>query len=97
MFFQQFAVCKHFLICFIFFRMTDYYEEKILLQFSRNIRIRRHELNLTQEELSELMDIHVNSIGRIERGQANPSITMLFRLAKALQINPCDLIKNLKY
>jgi transcriptional regulator with XRE-family HTH domain len=35
--------------------------------------MRRHELQLTQEELAESAGIHVNFVGRIERASRNPS------------------------
>ena len=67
-------------------------EIKYIRKFSVQVRLRRIELQLTQEKLAELMDCHVNHIGRIERAQADPSLSMIFRLAKSLKITPKDLI-----
>lgn len=60
--------------------------------FAKTVRMKRHELNLSQEELAEKVDCHVNAIGRLERGQAIPSYTMLLKIAKALEISPKDLM-----
>lgn len=39
---------------------------------------------LTQEVLSELVEIDRRYVQRIERGTANPGVDVLFRLKKAL-------------
>ncbi|MDR1974625.1 MAG: helix-turn-helix domain-containing protein [Bacteroidales bacterium] len=48
------------------------------------IRSRRKELHITQSHLAELVKISVNTIYRIERGQANPSLSILIRIAETL-------------
>jgi len=63
----------------------------ILLEFAKNVRKRRYELNLTQEKLAELAEFHVNYIGGIERGIRNPSLTSIIKLSEALKISPKDL------
>jgi hypothetical protein len=35
----------------------------ILIEFAKKVRARRHELGVTQEELAEVGDFHVNFIG----------------------------------
>ena len=42
----------------------------MLLEFARKLRMRRQELQLTQEELAESAYIHVNFVGGIERVSA---------------------------
>lgn len=64
----------------------------ILAEFAKRVRNRRYELGLTQEELAEKADFHVNYIGGIERAQRNPSLEIIVLLARALQISPRDLI-----
>lgn len=64
----------------------------ILTDFAKNVRKRRHELELTQEELAERADFHVNYIGGIERGQRNPSLESIVLLARALKLSPKDLM-----
>lgn len=54
--------------------------------------MRRHELHLTQEELAEKANFHVNFVGGIERASRNPSLTSLVKLAKALKVALKDLL-----
>jgi len=67
-------------------------KKQILSDFAAIVRNRRHELNMTQEELAEKADFHVNYIGGLERGTRNPSLVSLTILAGALAISPKDLI-----
>lgn len=64
---------------------------QILVSFAKRVRQRRYELGLTQEELAEKGDFHVNYIGGIERAIRNPSLTSIISLAKALKIDPREL------
>ena len=57
----------------------------VLVEFAKKVRTRRYELGLTQEQLAEKADFHVNFIGGIERANRNPSLTSLIKLAKALE------------
>jgi transcriptional regulator with XRE-family HTH domain len=67
-------------------------KDPLLLEFARKIRMRRYELRLTQEELAEAAEIHVNFVGGIERASRNPSLTSIIKLAKALKLSPKDLL-----
>lgn len=67
----------------------------ILLEFAKNVRQRRYELDITQEDLAERADFHVNYIGGIERGIRNPSLTTIIKLAKALKISTQDLLPKI--
>lgn len=67
----------------------------ILMDFAKTIRKRRYELEMTQEELAEKADFHVNYIGGIERAQRNPSLESIVLLARALRMSPKDLMPDL--
>lgn len=56
------------------------------------IRRRRRELRLTQDELAEMADIAPSFLGHIERGTRKPSVETLVRLAEALNVCLCALI-----
>ena len=58
------------------------------------IRGRRKALALSQEGLAEVVDCHRNFVGRIERGEQNPTVDMLVRFAKALKCDVADLARE---
>ncbi|UFS58394.1 helix-turn-helix domain-containing protein [Subtercola endophyticus] len=52
------------------------------------IRATRQKLGLSQEDVAELSEMHVTNVGKIERGQSNPSLSTLVALAAALNADP---------
>lgn len=58
----------------------------------RNVRKRRIEAGLTQEQLSELSGFSQQYISDMERGLRNPTIVSLYELAQALGTTPVVLI-----
>jgi len=60
-----------------------------------NLRRVRHEKDLTQEELAHRAGLSSRYIGNIERETVSSSVTVLGKLAAALDIDPCDLLKPL--
>ena len=62
---------------------------KILL--GRRIREIRRARNLTQEKLSELVNIGASSICKIENGIYHPSDDNLEKIAQALKVEPYEL------
>ncbi|RAZ72917.1 helix-turn-helix domain-containing protein [Mesorhizobium atlanticum] len=61
-----------------------------------NLRRVRHHQDLTQEELGALAELSMRYVGSIERGRVSASVSVLGRLAKALNVDPCELIKPLR-
>lgn len=59
------------------------------------IRARRAELGISQEGLDARTGVHWSYLGQVERGQRNPSLRNLLRIAEGLQIDPGDLVKGL--
>lgn len=48
------------------------------------IRNRRKELSITQPHLAELAKVSTNTLYKLERGQGNPSLDVLNKLAEVL-------------
>jgi transcriptional regulator with XRE-family HTH domain len=71
-------------------------EAKLDIDIGRRVRERRRELRLTQEKLAGFLGVNRNTIGRIEMGQTLPSLKMLMRLAKALNVEPAELLARKK-
>lgn len=59
-----------------------------------NLRRVRQAKGLTQEELADLAGLSSPYISSIERAKVSTSITVLGRLARALGIDPCELIRT---
>ena len=47
----------------------------------------RHERNLTQHQMADLVELHVNQIRRYEAGSAQPSLEALKKIARALSVS----------
>lgn len=56
-------------------------------KFGERVRLRREELGLSQEEFAFQSGIHRTYVSGIERGVRNPSLTMVERIAKALDVS----------
>ncbi len=55
-----------------------------LLNIGKSIKERRNTLRITQPHLAEMAGIHINTLYKIERGQANPTIDVLNKIADVL-------------
>jgi transcriptional regulator with XRE-family HTH domain len=65
---------------------------KELSTFGERVHFYRKKRNLSQEELAERVDVHRVHIERIERGETNPPLTTICKIAQALQVKVKDLI-----
>jgi transcriptional regulator with XRE-family HTH domain len=59
-----------------------------------NMRRLRHDQNVTQEELAARSGLSMRYIGSIERARVSASVSVLGRIAAALEVDPCELIKS---
>jgi transcriptional regulator with XRE-family HTH domain len=53
-------------------------------ELGKQIKARRSILRITQPDLSEMAEISINTLYKIERGQANPTIKVLNKIADIL-------------
>jgi transcriptional regulator with XRE-family HTH domain len=60
----------------------------------RNVRRRRQQKGLTQEELAFEAEIDLTYMGGIERGRRNPSLLVMARIAKALSVPLTKLLSD---
>ena len=67
----------------------------ILRPLGKGIRARREAHKMTQEALAEAADVHVNVVGRLERGTYNPSVLRLQSIARALGTSMSDLFSSI--
>jgi transcriptional regulator with XRE-family HTH domain len=67
--------------------------EAIQLVATNANRIRQAK-NISQEELANALNTSLGQMSRLLLGKTNPTISTLFGLAKALGVEPEDLIKR---
>ena len=66
------------------------------ISFGKRVREYRQLQEWTQEHLAERAGMHFTYIGSLERGERNVSLVNILRLAKALKVDPGDLLRGLK-
>lgn len=67
---------------------------KQLQLLSANIKRLRAEQNLTQMELAEKADVELQYLQKLEYGQRNPSIAIVWSIAKAFNVKIDDLFQE---
>lgn len=73
-------VYKH---CIIYFHPKNHII-MLFLELGVIIKQRRETLRITQPDLAEMADISVNTLYKIEKGQANPTLKVLGKVANVL-------------
>lgn len=68
--------------------------ENINLVLSKNLKDLRNERKLSLDKLAELTSISKTMLGQIERGESNPSITTVWKIANGLKIPFSSLINE---
>jgi transcriptional regulator with XRE-family HTH domain len=63
-------------------------------RLAENVRARRLELGLTQEELAERCRRHPTEISRLERGVRDPRLSTLVMVARGLETTPAELLQG---
>lgn len=58
-----------------------------------NLRLLRQKSGMTQEDLADSTGLSSRYVGSIERGRVSASVTVLGKLANALGVDPCELIR----
>jgi DNA-binding XRE family transcriptional regulator len=75
-----------------FSSMNSTRDEKLLKRFGQHLQSIRTAHELSLRELADEADVDFSMIHRIEKGKANPSLTMLVALAKALNMTVAELV-----
>lgn len=61
--------------------------------FGERVRKYRLENSWSQDELAYRAGLHRTYVGGVERGERNVTLETVDKLAKALNVHPCDLLK----
>ena len=60
---------------------------ELTIQFGQLVRKHRKERNMSQEQLALLCNMDRSYLGRIERGEVNPTLEKIYELAIALRMH----------
>ena len=74
---------------------SNYNDRDILTILGNRIRLCRLSRHMTQSDLSLKTGIACYYISRIETGQLNIGINMLYKLAKGLKVHISELVQDL--
>lgn len=73
--------------------MIIYNMPEINKSFGETVRRLRSEMGWSQEKLAEYSDLDRTYIGGIERGERNPSLRNISKIAKALRVKISKLFQ----
>ncbi|KIC50873.1 helix-turn-helix transcriptional regulator [Tateyamaria sp. ANG-S1] len=62
--------------------------------FGENLRAARKQRGYSQESFAHAVDLDRTYIGGIERGERNPGLKTVVRIADALEIDVADLFRS---
>ncbi len=68
-------------------------EQQFLSSFGKRLPTIRKRKGITQEKLADLTEVHRTYIGFIEQGKRNPSISNVYKIAKALKVSLKELFE----
>ena len=60
--------------------------------FGQRVRSIRVAKNISQEKLALSCNLDRSYMGRIERGEVNPTLERIYEIAQALDVTPGDLL-----
>lgn len=66
-------------------------DNKFIRDIGKRIRQKREERGWSQEQLAIEADIDNSHLGKLERGEGNPTLKLVFRIAQALEVDFRDL------
>jgi len=64
---------------------------KICQQFGKRVQKLRKTQKISQDELAARAKIHRTYMGKIERGESNPPLYTIFKIATALKVSLSEL------
>ena len=67
------------------------FDEEGLKLLAQRLKQLRSEKKITQEELAYRSELTLSQISRIETVKINPTVSTMFRIAKALDVNITEL------
>ena len=72
--------------------MNHRQQGKLVREFGYNLKRIRTEKGLTIQQLADLAEMNLGNLSDLELGKKNPYMTTVVLLARALQIDPRELL-----
>lgn len=69
-------------------------KSKLCIAFGKRIRELREKKDYSQEAFADRANLHRTYLGGVERGERNPTLTMLGKIATALNISLTTLLEG---
>lgn len=69
-------------------------KRKECLRFGRLVSRLRAAKGFSQEGFAAVAGLHRTYMGGIERGERNPTLTTILRIAEALEVDPAELFRD---
>jgi transcriptional regulator with XRE-family HTH domain len=66
-------------------------------QFASNLRHLRRQAGLSQGDLGFRCELHPTAISLLERGGRMPRVDTVIKLAAALNVDPCELLRGMTW
>ncbi len=67
----------------------------LINEIGRSIKLRRKALKITQSDLSQMANISINTLYKIERGQTNPTIDIIEKITNVLGLEIILSVKKI--
>ena len=80
------------IVIVLFFEQLIQNMSELTVSFGLKVREQRKLKKLSQERLALLCNIDRSYMGRIERGEVNITLEKIYEIARALEIDPKELI-----
>lgn len=68
--------------------------DEVIKAFGKKVRDLRTSAGLSQEQLANEAEVPLSQVGRIERGEINPTLSTINALATALKLNISDFFNR---
>jgi transcriptional regulator with XRE-family HTH domain len=74
--------------------MRERRDQAALRKFGSTLAEMRLDADLSQEELADRSGLHRTYIGSVERGERNPTVISILRIAKGLGCAPSEMLRR---
>lgn len=70
-------------------------DQIIKKEFGKKIQELRRKRSISQEDLADAVGVHRTYMGFVERGERNPTLTKVYKIAASLKVKASDLLAGI--